>query len=201
MPSSPRLDAALDRIDAANAQDPRTDMVDGTAVPRELAFTRRVCDWVSRLSDHPSEALLLAARGHTLRRWQVPRDKYPKTTAGYRQWRRACAQFHADQTEGILRDAGYDDTTLARVRALITRQDWRHDAEGRVLEDADCLAFLELKLDSYLDEWAEDKTVDILKKTIAKMTPRAVGLATQLRLTPRSAGLLARAAGQAPTAR
>jgi len=61
------------------------------------------------------------------------------------------------------------------------------------LEDADCLVFLETKLDRYLDEWEEKKTVNILKKTIRKMTPAGKELSGSLRLSARCLELLRRA--------
>jgi hypothetical protein len=190
-----RFTEAIRRIDQANGEDPRSESFEGAVVPREFAFSRRVYAWIERLADQPSEALLLAARAHTLRRWHIPRDRYPKTRGGYHAWRRALAQFHADQADAILTDAGYGGELRARVRALIIRQDWRADPEGQALEDADCLAFLELKLHTYLDDWDPDKTVGILRKTMAKMTPRAIELAKGLRLDPRCVALLDRAAG------
>ena len=188
-----RFAEAIRRIDEANGEDPRTELVDGTAQARELLFARGVYDWVRKLVAEPSEELLLAARGHTLRRWMVPRDRYPKTTPGYRQWREALAVFHADQAGRILVDVGYTELTITRVRALIVRENWRNDPEGRALEDADCLVFLETKLEGYLDEWEEKKTVNILKKTLRKMTPIGKEHAGSLRLSDRCAELLRQA--------
>ena len=188
-----RFAEAIRRIDEANGEDPRTELVDGAPHPRELLFARRVYDWVRKLVAQPSEELLLAARAHTLRRWMIPRDRYPMTTPGYHQWRDALAAFHADQVECVLQEVGYPPQTIDRVKALIIRQDWRNDPEGRVLEDADCLVFLETKLEGYLDEWEEKKTVNILKKTLRKMTPAGKEHAAGLRLSPRCAELLRRA--------
>src|SRR3990172_9081229 len=99
-----RFAEAIRRIDEANGEDPRRELVDGTAQARELLFARRVYDWVRMLVAEPSEELLLAARGHTLRRWMIPRDRYPRTTPGYHQWRDALAAFHADQAAEILHE-------------------------------------------------------------------------------------------------
>ena len=59
-----RLAEAIKRIDAANKEDPRTELVDGRPESRELLFARRVYEWVRKLLDDPSEELLLAARAH-----------------------------------------------------------------------------------------------------------------------------------------
>ncbi len=181
-------------MDDANAEDPRREVIDGIEQPRELHFARHVYDWVTRLVARPSEALLLAARGHTLRRWTVPRDSFPKDNPGYHQWRDACTSMHARETERILIDTDYPRDIIDRVNSLILRRNWQNDAEGRTLEDADCLAFLETKLARYLDDWDDEKTVNILRGTLRKMTPQAITLACSLNLDPRCADLLRRAA-------
>jgi hypothetical protein len=181
-------------MDAANAEDPRSVLVDGQPQPRELVFARNVYEWVRRLTPDASEELLLAARGHTLRRWAIPRDQYPQTTIGYHAWREALAQFHSQEAVAILQSLGYPRDKIERVRALITREKWPEDAEARVLEDADCLAFLEQKLAAYVDEWGEAKTIRILKRTMRKMTPQAVAEAARLSLGERERELLGKAA-------
>jgi len=190
-----RFDQAIRRIDAANAEDPRTELADGRPQPRELLFGQRTYAWIPRLLESPSEALLLATRAHTLRRWMIPRDRYPKTNIGYHEWRDALARFHADQAADILREVGYAEEVIERVRLLITRQLWPQDLEARALEDADCLVFLETKLAGYIDDWGEEKTVNILKGTWGKMTPRARQYVKRLKMTPREHELLESAVG------
>lgn len=191
---SDRFERAVRMMDEANRQDPRTEIADGERQPREWLFARRVYDWVTKLSDEPSEALLLAARGHTLCRWLVPRDDYPRTTVGYHKWRDACAALHADQAEAIIREVGYGDDTIGRVRDFITKANWPADEEACVLEDADCLVFLETKLGDYIDEWDEEKMQRILQRTMSKMTPKARELAHTLQLGSRERALLTKAA-------
>ena len=194
METKQRFADALDGIDAANREDPRVEIVDGQPQPRELLFAQRVYKWVERLVGDPSEELLLAARSHTLRRWMIPRDRYPKTTVGYHKWRNALAQFHAEEAETILRDVGYPAETIQAVRAFITKENWPQSTEACALEDADCLVFLETKLSDYLDEWDESKMLRILERTVRKMTPEAAALALQLKLTDREMDLIRRAA-------
>lgn len=173
MHKSERFKRAIERFDEANAADPRRDEVDGTAQPRELLFARGVYVWIQKLVAEPSEALLLAARSHTLRRWIIPRDRYPMTTPGYHQWRNALAEYHADEAEKILLDVGYDPGTIPQVRALITKANWPADPEALALEDADCLAFLETKLSRFVDAWDDEKMTRVLGQTYRKMTPEA----------------------------
>jgi len=182
MKNDQRFNEAIQNIDAANSEDPRTEMVEGKARPRELQFTKRVYEWIQQLVDDPSEELLIAARAHTLRRWNIPRDTYPKTTVGYHQWRDALAQFHAKEAESILQSVGYSEESIEKIKALIIRENWPQDDEACALEDADCLVFLETKLRNYIDDWGQDKTIHILQRTLKKMTPNARAHAVQLSL-------------------
>ncbi len=194
MQTDKRFSEAIKKIDAANMEDPRSEIVDGSPQPRELLFAQRVFRWVEQLAEEPSEELLLAARAHTLRRWKIPRDRYPMTTVGYHQWRSALAQFHADEAESILRAAGYPVDKIQKVRDFITKENWPEDKEACVLEDADCLVFLDTKLPDYLDAWEDGKMLRILRRTFRKMTPEGRKRASQLKLGERERELLRRAA-------
>lgn len=110
----------------------------------------------------------------------VPRDQYPKTTSGYHSWRNALAKFHAEQSQQILVELEFDPDTISRVTALILRTQFPADPDSRTLEDADCLVFLETKLHEYVAEWGPEKTLRILRQTMAKMTPQARSLARNL---------------------
>lgn len=190
MNAKERLSQALAAIDQANTEDPRTDLVDGERCPRELNFSRRMSFWVKRLVENPSEQLLLATRAFAIRRWKISRDQYPMTTVGYHQWRNTLAQFHAEQTQTLLHAAGYPDPQIKKITDLITKKNWPGDDEACALEDASCLAFLEVKLCEYLDTWDKDKMLRILSGSIRKMTPAARTMALELDLPQRGRELL-----------
>ena len=69
-----RLARAIEALDAANAEDPMRVEFDGELRPKELAHAELATRWVRRLRPDAGEELLLAARGHHLRRWAVPRS-------------------------------------------------------------------------------------------------------------------------------
>src|SRR4051812_3711092 len=108
----PRFRLAIDRFDAANARDPNVTLVDGVAQPKELAYARRMTQWLDRLESKASVPLRLAARSQHLMRWSIPRSDYPMDRAGYLKWRTTLYDFHADKAAEILRDVGYDDVTI-----------------------------------------------------------------------------------------
>ena len=65
--------------------------------------------------------------------------------------------------------------------------------EGRVLEDALCLVFLQFQLAELVAKTAEDKTINALKKAWQKMTDAARAEALKLNYGPREKALLERA--------
>ncbi len=71
---SPRFQAVIAEIDAANAQDPRRDEVSGAARPREVVYSERMSECLSRLYPGSSEALRIAARAQHICRWQIPEE-------------------------------------------------------------------------------------------------------------------------------
>ena len=188
-----RLAAALMAIDAANADDPNVITVDGVARPKELAHAELMTHWVRTLDPECSEEQLLAARAHHLRRWTIPRASYPDGRSGYLKWRTALKRQHAADVGAILREAGYDDDSVARVQAIVTKRGLGHDHAVQVHEDALCLVFLETQLDELADRMGDDKTVDILQKTAKKMSPAGLEAARGLRFSPSKAALLDRA--------
>lgn len=173
MKNDERFCLAIEDFDKVNEQDPRTEIVDGDTMPKELLFARRVYGWIEKLVENPSETLLLAARSHTLRRWAIPRDRYAMNTQAYHQWRQALAELHAEEAEKILAEVGYGTDMIEAVRELITKATWPAADDALALEDADCLVFLETKLGHYVDQWDQEKMSRVLRQTYGKMTPRA----------------------------
>jgi hypothetical protein len=188
-----RLAAALAAIDAANADDPSVITVDGVVRPKELAHAELMTRWVRTLDPGCSDEQILAARAHHLRRWTIPRASYPDGRSGYLKWRTALKRQHGDEVGAILRDAGYDDDSVARVQAIVTKRGLGHDHAVQVHEDALCLVFLETQLDELASKMGDDRTVDILQKTAKKMSPVGLAAARELRFSPPAAALLERA--------
>ena len=193
-PNDPgRFEAALRRFDVENARDPNIETADGVAQPRELLYARRLSDWVLRLCPDASEALRLAARCQHICRWEIPRNSYPMTRAGYLQWRATLKQFHAQKAGEILRELGYGEDMVRRVQDLNLKKHFPGDPEVRVLEDALCLVFLQFQLADLAAKTAGDKTINALRKSWQKMTDAARTEALKLNHGPREKTLLERA--------
>lgn len=188
-----RLERALAAIDAANADDPNTILVNGVDRPKELAHAELMCEWVRKLDPEATEAQILAARAHHLRRWSLPRDDFPEGRTGYLRWRTQLKRQHAEEVGEILREAGYDTDVIERVQQIVRKDKMSRDPQVQVHEDALCLVFLQTQLDEYSGEWGEDKTVEVLRKTSRKMSPRGLAAAADLGLSREGVRLLQQA--------
>ena len=199
--SDEQLADALSRIDAAHAEDPRrVPAPGGPDVPYELHYARRMTRWLDRLEPRASAALRLAVRCQHLRRWTIPRSQYPMTRAGYHQWRTALARSHADEAGRILRSAGCDDATVARVQSLVRKEGLKTDPETQTLEDVACLVFLEDEFAAFARKHEEEKVLAILGRTWGKMSERGRAAALGLDLGPAERALVEKAlAAPAPT--
>ena len=188
-----RLAETLARIDALNREDPSADVGDDRSGARELIYSRRLSDWVTRLAPEASEALRIAARGQHVQRWKIQRDRYPMTRAGYLKWRETLKQFHAETVGAVMREAGYDAAAVAHVRNIILKKNLKTDPEAQTIEDALCLVFLETQFADLRMKTPEDKMIDVVRKTWAKMSPRAQRLALELPLPADDRDFLKRA--------
>lgn len=199
MAATDRLARALAAIDAANADDPSTIELRGEVRPKEQAHAELMTEWLGRLDPTADEAQLLAARAHHLRRWSLPRSSHPEGRAGYLRWRTALRKQHAAEVGLLLAQVGYDDATIERVQAIVNKVGLGKDPAVQVHEDALCLVFLETQLAATADQLGEDKIVDVIRKTAAKMSPAGLAAAATLPLGEREQALLQRALGDDPS--
>lgn len=188
-PDSEKFRAAIAAFDAANAEDPTR--IGGE--PAELLYARRMTDCLNRLYPEADETLHLAARAQHIRRWMIPRSRYPMTRAGYHQWRTSLYSFHAEAAAEILRTAGYDDAIVSRVGSLLRKEKLRTDPQTQMLEDVACLVFLENYFADFAPKHDEEKIIVILRRTWKKMSPRAQQAALKLPLPPDARRLVEKA--------
>jgi hypothetical protein len=178
------------RFDDMNARDPRSLEVDGIARPRELVQAERLEAWVHRVVPEPSLALRLAARCQHLARFRIPRGDYPDGRVGYLTWRRDLAKMHAELACEILEDVGFDEETREAVKRINLKKALKQDEDVQAMEDALCLAFLEHELVPFIDDYPDEKVIDILRKSWAKMSERGHALALRLPLSGRAERLV-----------
>jgi limonene-1,2-epoxide hydrolase len=196
-----RLERALAAIDAANRDDPTTVTVRGRTGPKEILHAELVTEWVTRLRPDAGDALLLAARGHHLRRWTSPRASAPPGRAGYLRWRKALHEQHARELGEILAAVGYDGEVVRRVQALVRKDGLGRDPDVQVLEDALCLVFLETQLADVAARLEPDTLERVIVKTAAKMSDRGRALIGEVPLPASDRRLLDESLARAAVSR
>lgn len=178
-----RLTDVLAAIDAANACDPNLEPgTDGCAHPAALVYGRRMSATLGRFAPDASDALRIAVRGQHIERWTRPRADYPAGRAGYLQWRRDAAVFHATRVTALMAAAGMDDAQQARVTALIRKLGLKTDAEAQTLEDVACLVFFEHYALPFAAKHTAEDVARIVDKTAAKMSAHGRQAALHLAL-------------------
>ncbi len=188
-----RFARSIAAIDAANADDPATLVVDGVTRPKEQAHAELMTEWVLELDPEAGPEQLVAARAHHLRRWTIARDEYPDGRAGYLRWRAALKRLHAEEVAAILADEGYDTGFIRRVQHIVSKQGLGTDPAVQTHEDALCLVFLTTQFDELIERLGADRTVEVVAKTVAKMSERGRAEALALALSPAGADVVGRA--------
>ena len=198
-----RFERAVALFDAANAEDPRLDDDGGQPVPRKLLYARRMSEMLARFAPDAPETVKLAARAQHIQRWKTPRESYPMDRAGYLAWRAGLYKFHAELAGRLMKEAGYGDDAIERVRSAVGKRGLKTNPETQLLEDVAALVFIEhyaLEFAGEKPDYTEEKWVDILRKTWRKMSDRAheFALSGKVRLPAPLVPLITRAVTGAP---
>jgi len=171
-----RFSRAIALFDAANAEDPNQD----EGQPKELLYGRRMSDMIARFAPEASEVAQLAVRAQHIQRWKVPRSSYPMNKEGYHAWRTGLYTFHADTAGELMRQAGYDDATIERVKKAVSKRGIKSNPETQLLEDIADLVFIEHYILAFAQskpDYDEAKWLDIIRKTWQKMSKAAQAFA------------------------
>ncbi|MGC1242831.1 MAG: DUF4202 domain-containing protein [Chryseosolibacter sp.] len=188
-----RFEQAMAAFDAYHQKDPNTEMVDGKSLPGELLYAQRITTRLADVAPDAGEAVRLAARCQHIGRWEIPREKYPMDRKGYLQWRNEEKAHHARIAEKILSVCGYDQAVIDKVKLLVLKKELYSNEDTQLLEDVVCLVFVEHYLEAFAAKHDDDKVVDILQKTMKKMSAAGKHALTQLKLSPKILGLIKRA--------
>jgi hypothetical protein len=192
---SERLARALEQIDRENSADPSRLVFRGEGYPTAFIEGVRAHHWVEHMRPDAPDSLLIAARGHHLRRWEVSRESYPRTRQGYHSWRNRLYDFHAEAVGELMRQAGYDEDAVSDASRLLKKHDIKGDPDAQTYEDAVSLAFLEARLVPFSESVTDEQLVRALQRTWRKMSEAGHQAVHSLDLEPRAAGILRRAMG------
>ncbi len=160
---------AFNAFDKYNQKDPHVFIWGDLSYPQEYFLALKLYEWVLKLNPNADEELLLASRSQHIGRWEIPRETYPDGREAYLKWRKYLALFHAEKASSIMKEVGYDDEQIARVRQIILKQKLKVDADVQTMENALCLVFLEFQYEDFYPKHPPEKVVNILRKSLLKM--------------------------------
>lgn len=172
-----RLQQVLSLIDQVNNEDPNRELGDdGQEWPKEHLYAVRMSNMLQRFATEADPLMQIAVRAQHIQRWKSPRSDYPMDRKGYHLWRTNLYKFHADTVAGLMRQAGYDEAAIERVRNAVGKKSLRTNPDTQLVEDVAGLVFIEHYMRDFADkhpEYDEAKWIDIIRKTWRKMSPRA----------------------------
>ena len=171
-----RYKAVIGDIDAANADDPRTITVEGMARPYEVVYAERMSQRLEAMYPEASELLRIAARGQHVRRFDIPRSRFPEGRDGYNEWRRTCREHHAKLLHDIMSRHGYDSRDIEHVAKLVKKEQLKKDKESQALENVVDVVFLAHYFDEFYGKYShydDAKIIDISARPCARCHPSA----------------------------
>ncbi|WP_420603072.1 DUF4202 domain-containing protein [Flagellimonas sp.] len=193
MAISQKQSHAFQLFDAANGKDPNIEIYKGEEFPKELLYSLRMTDMLTRFAPNASEVLQLAARCQHICRWEIPRENYEMDRVGYLKWREELKKFHAQKAAKLLSRVGYDQDVIKEVEFLLLKKKLKKNAETQTLEDVVCLVFLQYYFEPFIKKHSEEKLLDILQKTWRKMSSQGQMAALELSISGKGKELITKA--------
>ncbi|KAG9258318.1 glutamyl-tRNA synthetase [Emericellopsis atlantica] len=192
---------AFELIDAVHAQDPNLTVATGTAktLPYELHYAMKMTSWLAKRAPQASPTLQVACRAQHFRRWELPRSSFPMGRSGYLTWRSKQKSQASTQVFDLLGTPSItpaiSEADKERVALLIRKGNLTTDEETQILEDVACLVFLDDQFDDFerKADMEEEKMINILRKTWAKMSESGRQLALGMDLSEKAKTLIGKA--------
>lgn len=100
---------------------------------------------------------------------------------------------HAKIAEGILANCGYDSEAIEKVKFLVLKKELHTNADTQLLEDVVCLVFIEFYLEEFAAKHDGEKVIDIIRKTVKKMSAAAIEAVGQITVSAKMQSLLQQA--------
>ena len=185
-----KLNHLIDRFLELNSKDPNKIEFEKQEFPREYIYSKWLSKWVHQLIPNPSIALQLASYSQHLKRWEIPRDSFPKDRNGYLKWRTKLYKYHSDEVEKILKEEKVNDDLILEVKSIIEKKNSDTNKDVQLMEDALCLVTLEFQIEEFSKSYSDEKMKDILQKIIKKMSQKGIEEALKLNYSLRVKNLL-----------
>ena len=193
MPSE-RLKKAYEAFDLYNSSDPHREVNNGIPFSKECLYAIRMTEKLHQYATNPPEYLQLAVRCQHIGRWEIDRTSYSMDRKGYLQWRSQLKIHHSTIAEKILTECDYGSDIKEKVKSLLLKKQLHQNPDTQLLEDVICLVFIEYYLEDFASQHEDEKMIEIIKKTLKKMSPQAINEALKIPVSDNVKSLIDRAA-------
>lgn len=173
---------AKEEIDKAHSEDATQETDGGIVYPAELLYSERMLTILGLVSPESSYAMKLAVQCQHIHRWDVPRSDYTYDRRGYHQWRRVVMDYQLQYTQSLLSRIKMDEDDIQWIVKAIREQENKRNPDGQLIMDTACLVFLKWYMTPFAAKHENEKVVDILKKTMLKMSRNGISLISNLDL-------------------
>jgi len=167
---------AREGIGKMHSEDLTFELENGESYPAEVLYSARMLAMLEIVNPQSTYLLKLAAQCQHLKRWGVPRANYPFDRRGYHQWRRVVMEYQLQQTNEILTEVGMESESILIITEALRNQGNKEDVNAQIILDTACLVFLKWYLQPFAAKHEQTKVADILKKTLRKMSDKALVL-------------------------
>ena len=163
--------------------DPVIELYDGKEFPSESLYSQRMLQMLNSFDFNCGELIKIAVQCQHLRRWDIARQVYSADKKGYHQWRRAVMLHQLSQMNNILDCQHVDASEINKIHDMLLNQGNKLYAEAQIIQDVACLVFLKWYFEPFAQKHEKEKIVDILKKTMRKMSEKALETSGKLGLS------------------
>ncbi len=192
--SNDQFKKAIEAFDAYNQNDPNKEEHNGNMYSKEILYAERMTNRLNHYAPDAPDYINLAARCQHIGRWEIARNYFAMDKKGYLQWRNQEKIHHAKIAEEILTSCAYDADTIGKVKFLVLKKELFTHADTQLLEDVICLVFIEHYLEAFAAKHEDDKVIDIIQKTLKKMSARAIEATSNISISSKMVGLIQKAA-------
>lgn len=164
------FDKAVAAICALHHEDRQFETHQGKQVPAEWVYALRMQAALNDYVPGASFALQLAAQCHHLKRWEVARTQFAMNKSGYFMWRQTVLAHQIKLATQALLEAGVEQTECDGVCHILQSKHRNILHEAQLLEDVACAVFVRDYLEPFAAKHPEEKVVDIIRKTLQKVS-------------------------------
>ena len=162
---------AIERI---HETDPNLLTENAASIAAEKLYSRRMLSVLDLVQTNSPYSLKIAAQCQHLKRWGVPRSEYPYDRRGYHLWRRAVMEYQVELTRQVLNESEIEESEIVVILDALKDQGNKSNINATIIMDTACLVFLKWHLVPFSAKHESVKVIDILRKTMKKMSEKGL---------------------------